>query len=148
MGCNWGSDIATSRLVIPANTRVTLNMGGYDIDRNLTQSNGWKSDGEVIVVKSGAVLTVNGGSKSKSHQAYLYESTSPDARPVLSTDEGALITGALITGGASTNGAGGIHVQTGATVTLNNVTIAGCRSQKGSASRVGSVLCGYGGGMY
>ena len=142
MYCDWGWDVMTSRLIIPENARVTINMDGHKMDRDLTSWGYWQDDGEVILVRSGAVLTINGQPGDRTYETTVYESL--DARPV--TRGG--FPGGLITGGASTDGAGGIHVNKGATVTLNDVTIAGCRAQKGKAAKVGSVSCGYGGGLY
>ena len=52
------------------------------------------------------------------------------------------VTGGLLTGGGSWDGAGGIHIKKGSTVTLKDVTIAGCRSQQKKSKK------GYGGGIY
>ena len=138
MYCDWNARDTSAEgvavpehLVIPAGTRATLNMNGYMIDRGLSGNQSMsKSGGEVIQVQGGATLTINGGStdeaKGRTHDAYVYVSTERNGfvEPTQQT-----FTGGLIAGGNNKNGAGGIRMLSGSTVTLNDVTIAGCRAQ-------------------
>ena len=145
MYCDWGWDVMTSRLVIPESSHVTIEMHGFVMDRQLAPFHDKKIDGEIILVRSGAMLTINGQPNERpdgsSYSAFAFESV--DAA-IASRD----LPGGLITGGDSTNGAGGIHAKKGTTLTFNNVTIAGNRAQRDGAAKAGSVSCGYGGGLY
>ena len=122
------------RLKIPEGSATTLNMNGHKFDRNLTKNNKAEDDGEVILIMKGANLTINGGEGNDSHEVYIYKSINKDAKPVKEN----LGKGALITGGASKDGAGAIHIYDGGNLTMNQVTIAGCRAEDK----------GYGGGIY
>ena len=127
---DWGNE----RLVIPSDANVTLNMNGHIYNRGLSS---YKRNGEVIYVNSGATLTVNGGDASTNHSVGVYTSTSTSSKA--STTK--TFSGAVIAGGYSSNGGGGIHIKKNATVTINNVTIAGCRAEQNWGSD------GYGGGI-
>lgn len=78
--------------------RITLNLNGHTINRGLTD---WEYNGEVIYVDEDADFVINGGKNAEDPQT------------------------GTITGGFSCNGAGGIHVNDGAKVTLNNVNLVG-----------------------
>ena len=149
MKSDWNaakSDDFDRELIIPADSTATFNMHGRVFSRN----NSWDSgdeciDGELITVKPGAVLIVNGGSedseKEREHSLIpIHTSCGKNARATGRTT----IKGGLLCGGASTNGSGGIHVKEGASVTLNDLTIAGCRSEANDYWFIG----GYGGGVY
>ncbi len=96
-------------ITIPSDARMTINMNGHTIDRGLGDSNEYS--GEVIYVKSDADLTINGG---KDGDTIVKSSENPGNIPM-----------GKISGGNSDNGAGGIHIQDGARVTLNNVNLIG-----------------------
>ncbi len=124
------------RLIIPKNSRVTFNMHGYVFDRSRVHYDGWTSNGELICVESGATLTINGGSEKRKHTHNIF--TSLKRSDYASTP--ATFEGGLLTGGDSTNGGGGMHIKADANVTLNNVTIAGCRAEQRGSD-------GFGGGI-
>ena len=82
-----GDGFDSGIIQFPTNTRVTLNLNGHTIDRDLSD---WKWSGEVIYVDEKANVIINNGT---------------------------------ITGGWSGGGAGGIHIDDGAQVELNDVNI-------------------------
>ena len=82
-----GDGFSSGAIKFPENVRVTLNLNGHTIDRDLSD---WKWNGEVIYVDENANVIINNGT---------------------------------ITGGWSGGGAGGIHIDDGARVELNNVSI-------------------------
>ena len=146
MLCNWnaaGADHFDTRLVIPSECTAVLNMHGYVFNRDRAYRNNSTSDGELICLESGASLVINGCSaeqeKRKEHPLVaVYTSTGKSGRA-----DGSITTyGGTLTGGCSTNGAGGIHVKDNCSLTVNDVTIAGC------SSRDGTVWNGFGGGIY
>ena len=96
-----------STIYVPSNTKITINLNGHTINRGLGDNNEY--DGEVICVNDNADLIINGG---KSGDPFVKPGENPD-NILLGT----------IKGGNSDNGAGGIHIQDGARVTLNNVNI-------------------------
>ena len=96
-----------STIYVPSDTRITINMNGHKINRGLGDNNEY--DGEVIYVDDNADLIINGG---KSGDPFVKPGENPDNIPL-----------GTIKGGNSDNGAGGIHIQDGARVTLNNVNI-------------------------
>ena len=85
-------------IVVPARAKVTLNLGGHTINRGLTE---YKYNGEVIYIDKYADVIINGGKNTEDTAA------------------------GTITGGFSCNGAGGIHINDGASVALNNVKVEG-----------------------
>ena len=82
-GFNWDA------IYFPSKVKVTLNMGGYTINRGLTE---YELNGEVMYIDEDADVIIENGT---------------------------------ITGGWSYNGAGGIHINDGASVALNNVNVVG-----------------------
>ena len=96
-----------STIYVPSDTRITINLNGHTINRGLGDNNEY--DGEVICVNDNADLIINGG---KSGDPFVKPGENPDNIPL-----------GTIKGGNSDNGAGGIHIQDGARVTLNNVNI-------------------------
>ncbi len=110
----------------------TINLNGYMINRDEAEANGkWygKGNGEVIKVCKNAYLCIKGGdsdeAKARIHGGYLYDndrfwkaSETNSANPIY---------GGLITGGIcdDEDGAGGIVVMEGATLDLEDVTVAG-----------------------
>lgn len=85
-------------IYVPENVSVTLNLNSNSINRGLGST---LFDGAVIFVEEDADLVINGG-KDESDTAY-----------------------GVITGGFNANGAGGINIDDGASVTLNNVKVEG-----------------------
>ena len=112
------------RIIIPSNCRAVLNMNGRVFDRNLNYDDDWSFNGELICMESASSLTINGGDPNAFHWERVYDSTDGGRESVETT-----LYGGILTGGSSTNGSGGIHIKDNCTLTLNNVTIAGCRSE-------------------
>ena len=106
---DWGDGFQYSTIYVPGNTRMMINMNGHTINRGLKQ---YELDGEVICIDDDADLIINGGKNGDSI-----------ARP----DENTEAVFGTFTGGFSSNGAGGIHMQDGSKLTLNNVKIEGNR---------------------
>ena len=145
MNKNWDSAEDSDfdqRLIIPSKCKATLDMNGYVFDRNNTADNDWSYNGELICVESGASLTINGGEK-KEHNEVVYSSTSRDGKAT----KWKKFFGGVLTGGASTGGAGGIHIKSDCTVTLNDVTLAGCRAEAPWYDIAGTNSA-YGGGIW
>ena len=142
---NWDANVDSDydeRLIIPAGCQATLNMNGWVFDRCNNIDNDWSYNGELICVESGATLTVNGGKKNL-HYENVYSSTSRSGKATASK----AFYGGVLTGGASTGGAGGIHVKSSCTVTLNDVTLAGCRAEAPWYDSAGTNSA-YGGGIW
>lgn len=97
-----------STIYCPSGVRLTINMNGHTIDRDLEEE---EYDGEVIAIGDNANVIINGGKSGD---------------PIIKKDEVAA-EGMIgtITGGWSCNGAGGIHIADKAVVTLNNVNVTG-----------------------
>jgi hypothetical protein len=83
-------------------------MNGHTIDRDL---NNWYYNGEVLYIREGADVIINGG---KDGDEIVALGKAPGTAPM-----------GTITGGNSGNGAGGIHIDGKANVTLNNVHVVG-----------------------
>ena len=122
-------------LLVPADTKMTINMNGHTINRGLGDNN--QDGGEVICVDDNADLIINGGKDGE-----------PFAKPSENT---ANVPMGKITGGNSDDGAGGIHIRGGARVTLNNVNVVGNTADDdagaGIAVHDGSVLTMNGGSI-
>ncbi|MBR4905585.1 MAG: hypothetical protein IKZ44_01905, partial [Clostridia bacterium] len=135
MLADWGNE----RLCIPEETTVTLNMHGHIFNRGLSES---KRDGEVIWIGSDAKLTINGytsaNERNTEHTVGVYHSWRREG----TADQNEIFCGGVIAGGYSTNGGGGIDVKANVTLTLNHVTIAGCRAEQSAGTD------GYGGGIW
>ena len=101
-----GEGFKSDTIHVSEDAFLILNMNGYKIDRGLTEN---VVNGEVIYIASDADIIINGG---KSGDAI--------AR---ADDEKATVKFGTITGGNSDTGAGGIYINDGAKVTLNNVKI-------------------------
>ena len=111
--------ILSSRLVIPEGKTVTIEMNGYKIDRNLSES---ESDGEVIYMSENSSLTITGSEESTTSVKNLYE----NKNGVVTSN---VTLGGFITGGASSNGGGGIHMKAGCKLTLDHVGVVGNNSE-------------------
>lgn len=109
-------------LTVEKNAAVTVNLNGHMINRGLANTRYYGSgDGQIFYVKGNAALTVNGG-ESTPHAGYR------DGHLWFPGGNGsATLTGGVLTGGAcdDSDGAGAISMMKNATVTLNNVTVAG-----------------------
>ncbi len=126
------------RIIVPSDCSLTLNMHGHMINRRLTKGSDYTTNGELFLLKWGANVTINGGAERTQHTVNVHSSTAKDK---YATTEYTTLGGTL-SGGSSTNGAGCFHMYTFSTLTLNNVTIAGCRAeQRGGRD-------GYGGAIY
>ncbi|MBR5094037.1 MAG: InlB B-repeat-containing protein, partial [Oscillospiraceae bacterium] len=82
-------------LRIPGGKIVTLDLDGHTLDRGLSGDN-MEAEGCVLVVCSGATLSMTGGS-----------------------------TGGTVTGGGNTGSGGGIYVEAGAVLDLTNIAVSG-----------------------
>ena len=131
MLADWGN----VRLCIPQNSNTTLNMNGHMYNRGLSS---YKSDGEVIWIDSKATMTINGGSAGTSHSVGVYTGTSTGSK----NNTTKTFKGGVIAGGYSSNGAGGIDIKSEVTLTMNDVTLAGCRAEQNWGTD------GYGGGIW
>ena len=97
-----------STIYVPSDVRITINLNGHTINRGLKK---WEYDGEVICINDNADVIINGG---KSGDLIVEPDNNPNDVKM-----------GTITGGYSCNGAGGIHMQDGSKLTLNNVKIVG-----------------------
>ena len=129
---DFNSDVTGGPLELPSKSTVTINLNGHTLNRGLKKAD---SKGHALLVKKNSKVTINGGTDKRSktitswnNKGYSYNTTE--------------LASGLITGGYSTNKAGGIHLYSGARLTLNDVTVAGNRAeQKGGSD-------GYGGGIW
>ncbi|MCR5202160.1 MAG: chitobiase/beta-hexosaminidase C-terminal domain-containing protein [Lachnospiraceae bacterium] len=110
-------------LVIPNGCNATLNMNGNVFDRGLAINGDSEWGGGLIYVEKNATLVVNGGDDSIRHDETVYTSAFDSGARTAKT-----FYGGVLTNGGNTRGSGGITMEKNATVTLNNVTIAGCYS--------------------
>lgn len=93
-----GTGFNWDAIYIPDDAKVVLNLNGHTINRGLKD---WEYNGEVMYIDEDAQVVINGGKNEKDK------------------------TMGTITGGFSCNGAGGIHINDGARVTLNYVSVSG-----------------------
>lgn len=105
----WGDGFQYSTICVPGNTRMMINMNGHTINRGLKE---YELDGEVICINDDADVIINGGKNGD-----IFARPDNNAEAIFGT----------ITGGFSSNGAGGIHMQDGSKLTLNNVKVTGNR---------------------
>lgn len=109
-------------LTVEKSAAVTVNLNGHMIDRGLANTKYYGyGDGQIFYVKDNASLTVNGGDPTP-HAGY------SDGHLWFPGGNGSVIlTGGVLTGGAcdDSDGAGAISMMKNATVTLNDVTVAG-----------------------
>ena len=139
-------NITESTLVIPGDKTITLNLGGFKLDRGLT-SREWNTGGQVITVREGATLnlsngTLTGGWGGNSgglvNEGGTVNLTDVNITGCTGDDRGGAICnfgtltmkGGSITGNTSKDkekptGGGGIFNAEGATATLSGVTITG-----------------------
>ena len=103
-------------LTINEGETVTIEMNGHKIARDLNGDQ--RSHGEVIHIKKGATLNLNGNNDSNTCFTY----SGYDEENEFGTYS--LTSGGLITGGYSNNG-GGIYMNESSHLNINNVAIAG-----------------------
>ena len=135
-------DMFDEQLIIPESCNAVLNMHGHMFNRNRAESNDSTGEGGLIYIDDSASLTINGySSESEKNIAHtnvaVYNSIDGDT----AADKYITTYGGTLTGGNSDDGAGGIHVNYKDNLTLNNVTIAGCKADTWVK------LYGYGGGI-
>ncbi|MCR4709426.1 MAG: chitobiase/beta-hexosaminidase C-terminal domain-containing protein [Clostridiales bacterium] len=140
MLADWGDE----RMVIENKSRCTINMHGHMYNRGLTK---YKNDGEVICIHDYARVTINGGTGSEAEIEHkninTYDLTDGPYKYYNVATKKRDYKGGLIAGGYSSNGGGGIDITgSGATLNLNDVTIAGCRAAQTWGTD------GYGGGIW
>ena len=139
-------NITNSTLVIPSGKTVTIDLGGFKMDRGL-KSREWNTGGQVITVREGATLNLSNGTLTGgwggNAGGLVNEKGTANLTDVIITgcvgdDRGGGIcnfgtltmTGGAITGNTSKDkekptGGGGIFNAEGATVSLTGVTITG-----------------------
>lgn len=130
------------RLFVPKNCNLTLNMNGHMFNRRLTADDDYTTNGELFLLAFNANVTINGGDDTLSHTVNVHTSTN---RKKYATKE-ETVYGGTLSGGSSTNGAGCFHMRCGSILTLNNVTIAGCRAEQraGTDGYGGAIAYNYG----
>lgn len=107
-----------STLDIADSKELTIDMNGYTIAM-ADKSAGWYS--ESICLKENAKLTI----KSSQKRTITYEGTVKDSDGKWKTKETKITSGGLITNEGSMGGAG-IHMDSGSTLTITGVAVAGC----------------------
>ena len=128
---DWNLD---ERLVLDSDQTATIEMNGFKISRNLSDS---ESNGEVFKLCSNSTLNLNGKNASETtftFSGYKYEQNQ---------SEQTITSGGLVTGGNSTNGAGAVHMKQGSRLNLDSVAIAGNKAEENWAGQNG-----YGGAIY
>lgn len=155
-------DLSNSTLSIPSGTKVTINLGGFTLDRKLTQRG--EGGGQVITIREGATLNLSngtlkggwggnaGGVSNEAGTANLTDvtitgCTGDDKGGAICNLSGGTLTmkGGSITGNTSFDkddptGGGGIFNAEGATATLTDVTVTGNQAK----SKGGGGICNYG----
>jgi predicted outer membrane repeat protein len=154
-------NITNSTLEIPANKTVTIDLGGFTMDRGL-KSREWNTGGQVITVREGATLNLSNGTLTGgwggNAGGLVNEKGTANLTDVIITgcvgdDRGGGISnkGTLtMTGGSLTNntsydamdpkGGGGLFNYKDATATLTGVSITGNKADKYG----GAGVCNYG----
>jgi len=154
--------LSNSTLSIESGTKVTINLGGFTLDRKLTQRG--EGGGQVITIREGATLNLSngtlkggwggnaGGIANEGGTANLTDvtitgCTGDDKGGAICNLSGGMLTmkGGSITGNTSFDkddptGGGGIFNAEGATATLTDVTITGNQAK----SKGGGGICNYG----
>ena len=154
-------NITNSTLEIPANKTVTIDLGGFTLDRGL-KAREWNTGGQVITVRKDATLNLSNGTLTGgwggngggiANEGGTANLTNVNITGCIGDDRGGGISnkGTLtMTGGSITNnssndaeepkGGGGFFNYEGATATLSGVTISGNEAKvKG-----GGGICNYG----
>ena len=152
----------TSTLSIPSGKMVTIDLGGYALDRKLTKRG--EGGGQVITVRKGATLNLSNGTLKGgwggnaggiANEAGTANLTNVNITGCTGDDKGGAICnlsggtltmkGGSITGNTSFDkddptGGGGIFNAEGATATLTDVTVTGNQAK----SKGGGGICNYG----
>ena len=155
-------DLSNGTLIIPSGTKVTINLGGFTLDRKLTQRG--EGGGQVITIREGATLNLSngtlkggwggnaGGVSNEAGTANLTDVTitgcsGDDKGGAICNLSGGTLTmkGGSITGNTSFDkddptGGGGMFNAEGATATLTDVTVTGNQAK----SKGGGGICNYG----
>ena len=155
-------DLSNSTLSIASGTKVTIDLGGFSLDRKLTKRG--EGGGQVITVREGATLNLSngtlkggwggnaGGIANEAGTANLTDVTitgcsGDDKGGAICNLSGGTLTmkGGSITGNTSFDkddptGGGGLFNAEGATATLTDVTITGNQAK----SKGGGGICNYG----
>jgi hypothetical protein len=156
-------DLSNSTLEIPSNQTVTIDLGGFTLNRGL-KAREWNTGGTVITVRSNATLNLSNGTLKGgwggNGGGLVIEGGTANLKDVTITgnvadDRGGGISnyGTLImTGGAITDntshdktphrGGGGLFNEEGAKATLTGVTISGNKTTEFP----GGGICNHGGG--
>ncbi|MBO7697827.1 MAG: hypothetical protein J6S38_02180, partial [Erysipelotrichaceae bacterium] len=133
------------RLYIPENCNATLNMHGHIFDRDLVGDNDYNIDGELIYVEVDATLTINGasndGERGIEHTGVKVFSDTDKAK----ANSTITTYGGTLAGGNGLAGTGGIYIDSGKDVYINDVTIAGCKAYY--YFMYSAFHSGYGGGI-
>lgn len=147
MMANWDShDLKEyiDRLFIPSDCNATLNMHGYMFNRGLAAGDAYTPCGELIYLKPGSSLTINGYTEK---DEMLREH---DNVPAFASCDQEKATwnlfsyGGTLAGGNTIDGGGCIDANNGKDIILNDVTIIGCKS----SDFINPTLhCGYGGAI-
>ena len=155
-------DLSNSTLSIESGTTVTINLGGFTLDRKLTQRG--EGGGQVITIRKGATLNLSNGTLKGgwggnaggvSNEAGTANLTNVNITGCTGDDKGGAICnlsggtltmkGGSITGNTSFDkddptGGGGLFNAEGATATLTDVTVTGNQAK----SKGGGGICNYG----
>lgn len=124
---SFGAKAFDHRLYFPSDCNATFNMHGHLFDRDRVYTDaGGDEDGELIYVDTGATLTVNGGTAAGEDRLHDRVHVFTDVEQESTNDRFIDVYGGCLTGGNGYDGAGGIFIDSGKEVTLNDVTIAGC----------------------
>jgi hypothetical protein len=142
-----GIELSNKTLSIPEGTTVTIDLGGFSLDRKLTKRG--ENGGQVITVRSGATLNLTGGTLKGGWggaggalvneggtvtlaNVNIINNVADDRGGGICNREGGtlVMTGGVITGNGSNDhsgakGGGGLFNEEGATATLTGVTITG-----------------------
>ena len=120
-----------ARLIVPEGVSVVIEMNGCKITRNLEGSS--DGNGEVILLKENSSLTLTGNNYKDTQFTFKGYDKSENLTDLT------LVSGGLVTGGASLNGAGGIHMDKGAQLDLENVAVAGNKTTIGLVRNGGGI---------
>ena len=155
-------DLSNSTLSIPSGTKVTINLGGFTLDRKLTQRG--EGGGQVITIREGATLNLSNGtlkggwggnSGGIANEAGTANLTNVNITGCTGDDSGGgfcNLSGGTLTmkGGSFTNnisndhgdptGGGALFNAEGATATLTGVTI----TDNEAKAKGGGGVCNYG----
>ena len=114
----------SDRLILSNGHEAKINMNGHAIKRSLDSG---IDDGEVIYVDENASLTLTGSEEDSTFKIKYYnEDQDLDFK-----------SGGIVMGGYSTSGAGGIVMEKGSTLTLNDVDIVNNRAADGDGGGIG-----------